>query len=152
MDIPKKLEVWRNIHNRKVYTVLEIETTTESVFHLDGRSKSVEQCSSAVIIISPQEDSEDNRLAETENSRVSLREFMQHWERFNPKFANDSAPQSGETWQNIHTGYKAVIEFSNQKISWMQKGKKSTMEVKLFIANWRRIKTASQWFVGALNF
>lgn len=134
LSIPKKLEVWRNRHNQKVYTVLEVECLPSTT---DGWSSSV------VILSCPEE---------KENSRVSIREFMQHWEKYNPKLANDSDPQSGEIWQNIHTGYATVILFNKQKISWMQKGKKTTMDMKLFVSNWRRIKTASQWFVGALNF
>ena len=72
-------------------------------------------------------------------------------------------PQPGETWINIHTSQKAHID-SIQDVAGAESGKvvlyTMTVDSKLeshrcdqptFQAHWKRHKSASKWFLGALG-
>lgn len=133
LKTPAKGETWRNVHNRQVYTVQAIE-------QCDDPQKTL------VIVLS----------SKTEISRVGIREFRSAWEKYTE---SDSAspPQAGETWQNIHTGYKVVINDVKQarqglEVHATRDGKLTHTDIRTFVANHRRIKGSSQWFVGALKF
>jgi len=72
-------------------------------------------------------------------------------------------PQPGETWINIHTSQKAHID-SVQDVNGAKGSKvvlytwsdgnrleSSRCDIQTFQAHWKRNKSASKWFLGALG-
>jgi hypothetical protein len=129
--IPEKTEIWRNIQTQQAYEILNIK----------------EENNQKIVVMTSCKKGDD--LLE-----VKLPQFQETWEKFTPtKSASSAEPHAGETWQNIHTGFKASIESIQQgrntvEVTWMRNGKTTTSDMKTFMANWRRVKSASQWFVG----
>jgi hypothetical protein len=69
----------------------------------------------------------------------------------------ESPPQAGETWICIHTSETAVIQSIYEHLGHKfvlyntkeLKGQKKFLSS--FQANWKRHKSASKWFLGALS-
>lgn len=71
-----------------------------------------------------------------------------------------SPPQAGEVWRNIHTSKKATIQSVEQVAAARGNivviyddidGHRHRCDVMTFNVNWKRHKTASKWFLGALK-
>jgi type IV secretory pathway TraG/TraD family ATPase VirD4 len=71
-----------------------------------------------------------------------------------------SIPQAGEVWMNIHTPKKATIQAVEEVAQARGKfvvifddvdGRGHRCDVQTFISNWKRNKTVSKWFLGALK-
>jgi len=64
-------------------------------------------------------------------------------------------PQRGETWQSIHTHQSVMIKGTEiirsitEVIYTPKPGEEKRCVLKTFIANWKREKAPSKWFLGA---
>jgi len=147
LKIPIKGETWRNNLNKKVYTVELVEQVVSIQAPMDN-----------IIVVLTNINTINDDL-HSESIRVSLRDF-QEWEKYTEsEKASNALPQPGETWQNIHTGLKSTINSVVKSHQGMEvhstkekDGKVSHTNIHVFVANHKRIKGSSQWFVGVLNF
>jgi len=68
-----------------------------------------------------------------------------------------SPPQSGEIWVNIHTSKKATIQSIEEARGGLvvvydqPEWKKQRCDIVTFNVHWKRFKSASKWFLGALQ-
>lgn len=130
--IPNPKETWRNIRTAKAFTILGTEQTQRGI---------VVSCSDGSEVL-----------------RFNLTAFQEQFEKYTPSdAAANSPPQAGEEWQNIHTGFKFTINNVVQarqglEVVTIRDGKTKSTDIRSFVANHRRVKGSSQWFVGALKF
>lgn len=130
--VPTPKETWRNIRTAKVFTILGTEQTQQGI---------VVSCSDGSEVL-----------------KFKLTAFQEQFEKYTPSdAAANSPPQAGEEWQNIHTGFKFTINNVVQarqglEVVTIRDGKTKSTDIRSFVANHRRVKGSSQWFVGALKF
>lgn len=133
LKMPAPGQMWRNFQTQQVDTVLAVDRDNQGT---------------TVSILHP---------GKAEPTKVSLNHFRASWEKYTPsETAANAPPQAGEVWQNIHTGFKVTINSVEQarqgpEVHSTRDGKLSRTDIRTFVANHRRVKGSSQWFVGAIS-